>query len=1085
MLIDLREEKKEFVLKLETHLVIMFSFMNNFESRLFRKKKLEVPKRRLPPLSFGKSASLPSGFGVDTRIKFSIEPPSTGENAYIQWVDAMKGVARLPLGIPEEFRKKVWLSLSDNYIHEIHVDWEKTVRFAFNDRCNPDDNKLGLQIVKDLHRTGCSSFSGRDNEEDRAVLKRVLLAYARWNKHVGYCQGFNVIAALLLDVFDRCEDQALKVMIYLIDHVLPDSYFANNLRALSVDMAVFRDLLQWKYPPLSRHLDNLQRTAQEEASGTIYEPPLTNVFTMQWFLTLFATCLPKKTVLRMWDSILLEGSEILLRAALVIWGKLAKRIMSAGSADEFYTLMGELSQDMVNGDAFSPEKLIKSIYSISPFPFPQLGELREKYTYNIRPFTGAGGNTVKKAPKTEAGIFGSDEDDLDDEDMEAIRCFTGIFHMQSLSASGKAKVAEQEGTGGSSCSSSDISVMGPGVYGTAVPTDLGSSAKSSAYMERMTTDLNALKKQYKKLRQRQTQAHIILTAANAQQRPISNSVAPTIESPTAMNHLFIGRNAVKKYRNRLVTEGPRIASLPRTTEENTELQPGLGRRSFSRSKSFDHPAAIGYLSRVKSQRNSNRANSVSQDTAATQQTCSEERIKESPKSSISKADKKDASENVPKNTHENTEQSFGSCHSDSPNSAEFKNDSSQSGSTDVDQMTSEDIVFTSPCHESKKVDKLSLENLQEESFNSELSACSLNETKDDQQLHNPTSDAFLPQTAMLNCLGNDSVCLSEKPTLCESKEEFVSNQGSPETSSADLSNCLPGKDAFCTLASNHSVFNDAFSTCDPLAMIQIPSPKHDPNSSLSDSDTNALSFDVSDLASASLSCEMVSPTSEVSDSASTPLDASLLNNISLESNCSNPESPAMSDEASSLASFFETNSESLKISGDDEKTPQSVSPLPSEQCWDMGSTISPLINMPNNRRPRSHSYSSKDTRSSIEKIGLEFNIARLNGNSLCNPNLMDCAGRVRRHSTKSEHSPKDPTTSDSLESLSSNTSEGNICNKVSIPKLSVRQSVSPTQAYLNQHCAINGMKLGLYKPSLLKAVNKKHKPSLQSMFSKS
>ena len=58
-------------------------------------------------------------------------------------------------------------------------------------------------------------------------------------------------------------------MIYLIDHVLPDSYFANNLRALSVDMAVFRDLLQWKFPPLSRHLDNLQRAAQEEASGDL------------------------------------------------------------------------------------------------------------------------------------------------------------------------------------------------------------------------------------------------------------------------------------------------------------------------------------------------------------------------------------------------------------------------------------------------------------------------------------------------------------------------------------------------------------------------------------------------------------------------------------------------------------------------------------------------------------------------------------------------------------------------------------------------------------------------------------------------
>ena len=45
------------------------------------------------------------------------------------------------------------------------------------------------------------------------MLKRVLLAYARWNKKVGYCQGFNVLAALILDVMDRKEDDALKVRI--------------------------------------------------------------------------------------------------------------------------------------------------------------------------------------------------------------------------------------------------------------------------------------------------------------------------------------------------------------------------------------------------------------------------------------------------------------------------------------------------------------------------------------------------------------------------------------------------------------------------------------------------------------------------------------------------------------------------------------------------------------------------------------------------------------------------------------------------------------------------------------------------------
>lgn len=47
-------------------------------------------------------------------------------------------------------------------------------------------------------------------------------------------------------------------MIYLIEGVLPESYFANNLRGLSVDMAVFRDLLRIHLPTLSHHLDALQ-----------------------------------------------------------------------------------------------------------------------------------------------------------------------------------------------------------------------------------------------------------------------------------------------------------------------------------------------------------------------------------------------------------------------------------------------------------------------------------------------------------------------------------------------------------------------------------------------------------------------------------------------------------------------------------------------------------------------------------------------------------------------------------------------------------------------------------------------------------
>ena len=49
---------------------------------------------------------------------------------------------------------------------------------------------------------------------------------------MGYCQGFNVIAALLLDIMDRKEDDAFKVRVIIVKkiyHSLPiKCAFCNN-----------------------------------------------------------------------------------------------------------------------------------------------------------------------------------------------------------------------------------------------------------------------------------------------------------------------------------------------------------------------------------------------------------------------------------------------------------------------------------------------------------------------------------------------------------------------------------------------------------------------------------------------------------------------------------------------------------------------------------------------------------------------------------------------------------------------------------------------------------------------------------------
>ncbi|OAD57740.1 TBC1 domain family member 30 [Eufriesea mexicana] len=419
----------------------------------------------------------------DTKMRFSLTP-QPGESGFIQWLDAMKMVARLSGGIPPEFRKK----------------------------------------ATDLHRTGCSLFCGAAGRDNQAVLRRVLLGFARWNKSVGYCQGLNVLAALVLQVMDRAESAAVKVMIYLIEGVLPEGYFADNLRGLSVDMAVFRDLLRARLPKLSRHLEALQNDAKDKATGSSYEPPLTNVFTMQWFLTLFCHCLPQEAVLRVWDLIFLEGDEILLRTALAIWEGLSDRIMTVTSADEFYSIMGVLTREML--EFTDTNNLVKNIVSMGSLH--GVTGLREKHRYNITPW-------ARKL---------SDDDDSDTEEDERLAVAAAMFSMaQRLK---KDRIPQTIGA---------LQAMAP-----------------SSDRERLALDISTLKQQYAKLRERQRQAHIILSAACARQTMVP---PPTSQ---AMNHLLVGKSALVSGKNRplsLPSGAAPTKTRPTTLNQNRRDRQGV------------------------------------------------------------------------------------------------------------------------------------------------------------------------------------------------------------------------------------------------------------------------------------------------------------------------------------------------------------------------------------------------------------------------------------------------------------------------------------------------------------------------------
>lgn len=287
-------------------------------------------------------------------------------------------------------------------------------------------------------------------------------------------------------------------MIYLIEGVLPSGYFHGSLGGLQADMAVFRELLTTKLPKLAKHLQKLQGPQGENT----LEPPLTNVFTMNWFLTLFCNCLPINCVLRVWDLILLEGSDVLLRCALAIWGLVEDKVLEVKSPDDFYCKMGEWSTQLLNGTLVDSNGLAKLIVDLGPIK--DLDEMRERHRQNIAALQ------TKKGTK----VFYSDDDlESEEESRLAVAAAWGGLKGQGRRAS--------------------------------QPNVRPNGADSKGAL-----DINILKKQYNKLRERQKQAHVILSAAVTRQPPAAGG------QPVKIDSLLAGQPAL------VSNKGPRAGPPP-------------------------------------------------------------------------------------------------------------------------------------------------------------------------------------------------------------------------------------------------------------------------------------------------------------------------------------------------------------------------------------------------------------------------------------------------------------------------------------------------------------------------------------------
>ena len=216
---------------------------------------------------------------------FSITTPDLGDQvAFSEWKTNFKSLLRLSQPLPSLWRQRIWLAQANFYFDSKVIDIEKSRDVLFSPQLTETDKELDYQIVKDLHRT---TYIGGMIEQQK--LKRVLLAYARYNPECGYCQGFNIIAAFLMEVFSD-DMEILKTFIYIIDATLPPLYHSGNLEGIQTELKVVNELMKQRNKRIYSHLIMLREISMRENG---HEPPLCNPYNMQWLLTLFGSSLPK------------------------------------------------------------------------------------------------------------------------------------------------------------------------------------------------------------------------------------------------------------------------------------------------------------------------------------------------------------------------------------------------------------------------------------------------------------------------------------------------------------------------------------------------------------------------------------------------------------------------------------------------------------------------------------------------------------------------------------------------------------------------------------------------------------------------
>lgn len=162
----------------------------------------------------------------------------------------------------------------------------------------PISRKTSHQLDIDINRTNRSHFLFKERYgQGQISLFCILRAYSTYDPVVGYCQGMSDITALMMQYIE--EEEAFWLLVRFMQDPLFNmaERFEDDFKGLKRAWYVHDKLVAQHLPRLHAHLTS----ANIEAA----------LYTIKWYLKCFLDALSFDCVLRVWDVLLLEGSDVL------------------------------------------------------------------------------------------------------------------------------------------------------------------------------------------------------------------------------------------------------------------------------------------------------------------------------------------------------------------------------------------------------------------------------------------------------------------------------------------------------------------------------------------------------------------------------------------------------------------------------------------------------------------------------------------------------------------------------------------------------------------------------------------------------